>query len=296
MKTIEYYLSEIEKLENEDVLKNKEIELTQDIIDGDIVDLTYLEIERERKITRLHDEAIKIAPNNSDLYLKKAQHLNSCPPFPNLLEETNQILDLLDKAIELDSKNANSYFIKAGELRKNFIKESVPSIVGCYDMAIKLEPNNATYYIKKSSFCYEAKNYPLGEKLYKKSIELKQEDLDFIVNNTVQELLVYGRDFEVVKIYDDLIRENPDLPDLYYHRANAKAYGDFYKDASYYNEDWSRNEYLGEEMDYLMKNYQREVQEKQFRKEALDDINKALELRPDEKDYLELKENIISSL
>ena len=136
MDTLEFYLTEVEKLEN------GIIDLQQVSINCDNVDLTNLEIEQEKKITRLLDKAIKIAPNNPNLYLKKAQHLNSCPPFPNLLEETSEILPLLDKAIEVDYNNANSYFIKAEELRKNFNKESSPSILACYDMAIKLEPSN----------------------------------------------------------------------------------------------------------------------------------------------------------
>jgi len=160
-------------------------------------------------------EAIKSDPYNPIFYdslgVLEMDKINSS-------RERDKVLELFDKAIELDFNFADAYFHKA-DIYYN-LKDYI-SAINYYNKAIKLNPKKEGYYLKRA-FAY----YDNGE--YNKAIN----DLTFVINlNPKNSEYYYQRALAKNELndlkgsiydYTQAIRLNPKNSDAYNERAILK--------------------------------------------------------------------------
>ncbi len=113
-------------------------------------------------------KAVSISQNtNADVYREIAEVYISAKQ-----KDLDGAIDLLNKAIKLEPKNARNYILMGDALLEKNPTDGTPAIKQ-YNEAIKLNPKSATGILRIGKLYERARNYQLALEHYKKAIEIE---------------------------------------------------------------------------------------------------------------------------
>jgi|GEM_PF-6818053 len=130
----------------------------------------------------------------------------------------NDSIEDINKAIELDPKNADAYFCK-GEIKKHF-KEYQEAILN-YNKAIELDPKKAGYYYNVGYCKYELKQYKEAINNLDLAIELDSIK-SYYYNNRCANKAALKQYKEAIDDLDIAIELDPHEVRYYYNRGKLK--------------------------------------------------------------------------
>ncbi|GCL40716.1 serine protease [Dolichospermum planctonicum] len=190
----------------------------------------------------------------------------------------NEIISLMNVAIQFDPKNAD-YYLSRGFFYAllNKFQEATAD----YTQAIKIDPKNAAYYVVRGAVYGELKNYKQAVDDYTQAIQLDPKNPTYYRDrgDNYYELKDYK---QAINDYTQAIKIDPQYADTYRSRGNVYLQLKEYKQAI---DDYSQaikldtknaNYYARRGLTYLqLKDY----------KQAIDDYTQAIKLDPKNAGY-----------
>jgi tetratricopeptide (TPR) repeat protein len=89
-----------------------------------------------------------------------------------------------------------------------------------YDKAIKLDPNNAFYYIHKVEFLNYLERYDKAIGYFNEIIKFNERYLSRAYHKKAYSLVFLNRSNEAIECYDKAIELNPNEVDIYINKGN----------------------------------------------------------------------------
>ncbi|MCK9399934.1 MAG: tetratricopeptide repeat protein [Bacteroidales bacterium] len=142
---------------------------------------TYFELQEYDNAIKDYSKAIKLSPDNSDIYNNRANTYYELKEYKNALKDYS-------KAIKLSPDNSNVYRNRANTYIK--LQKNQKALIDCNN-AIKLEPNNSLYFICRALVYTYLREYDKAIEDYYLAIKLDSEnvssklalsELNFIIN------------------------------------------------------------------------------------------------------------------
>lgn len=134
--------------------------------------------------------------------------------WPVSNETTINELQRIDSAILIAGDTAGAYFMKGVV---NSMLQNYSIAISAYDKALKHDPYISYAYLNRGTTQYELDEFMYNEQEYTSAITISRGGQD----NTRKE--VAEPDYlSTLDDYNRVIRQNPDLPFVYYNRANVK--------------------------------------------------------------------------
>lgn len=179
------------------------------------------------------------------------------------------------------AENIANHFYVRGLLCKMYGR--LGEAIDAYNTAIKLNPNNASYYNGKGLALIEVESYKEALDAFNSAINLNPNHADYY-NNKGFPLTKLDRYKEALNAYNNAIELNPNIANYYQNKGSALLKLEFYEEAfEEYNKaiklDSSNAEY------YFIKGTA--LIEIECYKEALNEFNEAIKLNPNNLQYLE---------
>jgi ATP-dependent DNA helicase RecG len=179
----------------------------------------FLEARYEEALIS-YDEAIKLKPDNPNIWFNKGAALRR-------LSRYEEALISFGKAIELKPDNPNIWFNKGAALRRlSRYEEALVS----YDKAIELKSDDPDIWLIKGGVFVRLSRYEEALISFEKAIELKSDDPDaWVIKGVVLDRL--SRHEEALVSYDKAIELKPDYPDAWFKKGVALGRIDHHKEA-----------------------------------------------------------------
>jgi tetratricopeptide (TPR) repeat protein len=105
---------------------------------------------------------------NENLKFAKSNRMSFEAEGLRQLGKVNEAIESLQKAIEIDSDNAQAWSLLGGIYNETNSDQAVP----CYENAIKLNPKYYLAYRGLGNYYLKKKDYPLAERYYNKAIDI----------------------------------------------------------------------------------------------------------------------------
>lgn len=152
---------------------------------------------------------IESDPHNAEIYIKRATSYFSTQKYDLALADFN-------KSIELDSQDAENYYLRAlyfGSIHQTFRAKS--SVIQDINKAIELDSQNAKYYLFRGGY-QDNKDQMISD--FRKAIELDRKFVDAYVSLTYlyKNEKNYG---EAIATINKAVEVSPSNPWAYYYRA-----------------------------------------------------------------------------
>jgi len=212
---------------------NKIIEFEADFISGNIKKgrIQFQRITIEPKPNFFLVYAIKSSETNDKAHKKNEYYDENIAKFnannrfgirlvfttrawPISNETTINELQRIDSAILIAGDTAGAYFMKGVV---NSMLQNYSIAINAYDKALKHDPYISYAYLNRGTTQYELDEFMYNEQEYVSTITISRSGQD----NTRKEL--EEPDYQsTLDDYNSVIRQNPDLPFVYYNRANVK--------------------------------------------------------------------------
>lgn len=165
-------------------------------------------------------EALRLNPRSVSALIHSAR-------LHDFLDDSDTAIQMFDKAINIESNNADYYFFRALTYKK---RENFQRAMGDLERAIQLNPNDGENYDVLGSIYIEFKKYNEAINVFDRAIE--RDDCNVNVLGKKGLCLFYLGEFRRSIIFlDRSIRIYPKIEEFFYYRANSKVKLGNYKDA-----------------------------------------------------------------
>ena len=245
------------------------------------------EKEKEKLLKKIEEytKKIKEEPNNAIYYYNRGNTYYSLKEYEKAINDYNT-------AIESNSNNA-SYYNNRG-ISFNSLKEYEKAI-NDYNKAIELNPSYALAYNNRGVSFYNLKKYGKAIISYSRAIKL-DPDYSSPYYNKGLVYKTFKKYEKAIKNYNKAIELNPNNSSYYNSRGNALNNSGKYEEAI---EDYNRAIALNSNYDYYYYNkalayyhYQKKNNNTKNFNEIIKNLNKALELNPNNNSAKKLKKNV----
>ena len=246
---------------------------------------TYYSLKEYEKAINDYNTAIESNSNNASYYNNRGISFNSLKEYEKAINDYN-------KAIELNPSYALAYNNRGVSFYN--LKKYGKAIIS-YSRAIKLDPDYSSPYYNKGLVYKTFKKYEKAIKNYNKAIELNPNNSSYY-NSRGNALNSSEKYEEAIEDYNKAIELNPNNSSYYNSRGNALNNSGKYEEAI---EDYNRAIALNSNYDYYYYNkalayyhYQKKNNNTKNFNEIIKNLNKALELNPNNNSAKKLKKNV----
>ena len=246
---------------------------------------TYYSLKEYEKAINDYNTAIESNSNNASYYNNRGISFNSLKEYEKAINDYN-------KAIELNPSYALAYNNRGVSFYN--LKKYGKAIIS-YSRAIKLDPDYSSSYYNKGLVYKTFKKYEKAIKNYNKAIELNPNNSSYY-NSRGNALNSSEKYEEAIEDYNKAIELNPNNSSYYNSRGNALNNSGKYEEAI---EDYNRAIALNSNYDYYYYNkalayyhYQKKNNNTKNFNEIIKNLNKALELNPNNNSAKKLKKNV----
>ena len=280
---------------------------------------TYYSLKEYEKAINDYNTAIESNSNNASYYNNRGISFNSLKEYEKAINDYNKAIELnpsyalaynnrgvsfynlkkygkaiisYSRAIKLDPDYSSPYYNK-GLVYKTFKKYE--KAIKNYNKAIELNPNNSSYYNSRGNALNSSEKYEEAIEDYNKAIELNPNNSSYY-NSRGNALNSSEKYEEAIEDYNKAIELNPNNSSYYNSRGNALNNSGKYEEAI---EDYNRAIALNSNYDYYYYNkalayyhYQKKNNNTKNFNEIIKNLNKALELNPNNNSAKKLKKNV----
>lgn len=167
------------------------------------------ELKRFDEADSAYHRMVALDPKNDKPYLGLA-HLSLAR------QDSIKALEYIDKSIELSTKNASAYVMKADVLMRN--KKDYEGALAAIDAAIELEPRYAGYFINRAYVKYNLDDYFGAMADYDYAIGLNPSSLEAHFNRALL-LAEVGENNKAIEDFSYVLKSHPDNFMAHYNRA-----------------------------------------------------------------------------
>ena len=280
---------------------------------------TYYSLKEYEKAINDYNTAIESNSNNASYYNNRGISFNSLKEYEKAINDYNKAIELnpsyalaynnrgvsfynlkkygkaiisYSRAIKLDPDYSSPYYNK-GLVYKTFKKYE--KAIKNYNKAIELNPNNSSYYNSRGNALNSSEKYEEAIEDFSQAINLDFKEAIYYYNRglTFSNLQKYEK---AIEDYNKAIELNPNNSSYYNSRGNALNNSEKYEEAI---EDYNRAIALNSNYDYYYYNkalayyrYQKKNNNTKNFNEIIKNLNKALELNPNNNSAKKLKKNV----
>lgn len=167
------------------------------------------EVKRYEAADSAYKQMLKMDSRNEKAYLGLA-HLHL------MQRDSVKALEYIDKSIELSTKNASAYVIKADVLMHS--SKDYEGALKAIDAAIELEPRQASYFVNRAYIKYQLDDYFGAMADYDYAIGLEPASLEGHFNRALL-LAEVGDNNKAIDDFTYVLKSHPDNFMAHYNRA-----------------------------------------------------------------------------
>ncbi|KAM3145859.1 hypothetical protein pb186bvf_002154 [Paramecium bursaria] len=189
--------------------------------------LAYDQQKQYNEAIRMFDAAIELDNNNSDYYLNKGQLLYDNNQFLKALDDLESAIQLDPKLMRHYSIKVNFTILLKGKAYHKL--QQYKEAVLMYDKAISIDSENAEYYFKKGKSLEELQEYQDARQAYNQSLKLDPNDEVYNCKGVMFQKM--GNHQAAIQMFDKAINLNSNEPIFYFNKAQSFKNTDDYDNA-----------------------------------------------------------------